>query len=52
MLTPRTIAQEAASWEALRDCAKKVREEPGHIRAFTEKKNVSKVLLLIAKKAT
>ena len=38
MHTLRTIAQEAASQKALRDCTKEVREELGHIRVFTEKK--------------
>ena len=53
MHTLRTIAQEAASQKALRDCTKEVREELGHIRVFTEKKkNVTEVLLLVAKKPT
>ena len=52
MHTPGTIAQEAASQKALRDYAKEVREELGHIRVFSEKKKVTKVLLLIAKKLT
>ena len=39
MHTPGTIAQEAASQKALRDCAKEVREELGHIRLFSEKKS-------------
>lgn len=52
MHTPRTIAQEAASRKALRDCTKEVREELGHIRVFTERKNVTEVLLLVAEKPT
>ena len=37
-----TIAWEAASQIALRNCSKEVREEPGYIGVFAKKKNKKK----------
>ena len=44
----RTLAQDTVSPIALRDCSKKIiREEPGYIGVFVERKNITKHLLNI-----
>ena len=52
----RTIAQESASWLALRNCSKEKREEPGYMGVFAEKQtnknhvvNIKRLLLITQK---